>query len=381
MTLLSPSFIQPLARVILGLAALAAASIGDAAEASPDASARLEAAPCPAVDPELYARQRWIPGSQPYGIPFEAWDRATFDALKRRMTACADPANRQRTLMVLRYLDDPYGPLAQVSRQLDAHRATASRNAGLADEIRAELAAAANDPSLINRRARLVRLATKLDTARLPAETQLALRAELNRETSALAAAEAAQTEAREASARQQRLAEVKAAEDRQREAARAAADREAGEQRQQPQARERAEAEAKAADRYYAGRLASLSPELVTLLTRNPALKAPSARAGLLQITAIVESHVLALDTCRARLGGYVAEWTELQRRLGLMQQALLSYYGMPPSELAQTMRLWQARWENTGMSAALKEDLDFMRETCGGSVRAADNLLDFSR
>lgn len=157
-----------------------AVSLVTTANANPEATARLEALPCTSFDSNAYV-DLWRPGQSPYGVPFASWDRGTFDMLKARLLACATPANRQRTLTVLRYLDDPYGPTSRVARQQDDQRSAASRVAALTDEIQADLAAVAGEPDLIQRRGRLMRVTTKLDTSRLPPETLLQLRAELNR--------------------------------------------------------------------------------------------------------------------------------------------------------------------------------------------------------
>lgn len=355
--------------------------------ADPEATARLDALPCASLDPNAYV-DLWRPGQAPYGIPFATWDRPAFDALKARLLACATPANRQRTLTVLRYLDDPYGPTSRVARQQDDQRSAASRTAALTDEIRADLAAVAGESDLVQRRGRLMRVTTKLDTSRLPAETQLQLRAELNRQSSALAAAEAEQAEAHEVAERQRRTAEAQAAEQARQAAARAAAERQASEEQRKAEARQATErqaaqeqAAANAANRYYAERVPRLSPDLITFFDRNPALKPVSARDGLVEAAALVDSYVVALDTCRSTLSGFGAEWTELQRRLGLMQQALLVYYDVPAAELAQITRLWRVRWQNQGLVAQLKADLGVMRQTCSEAVTTTARLLDFTR
>lgn len=360
---------------------LAAPIASGPVHATPDAEAQIEAAPCAAFDPELYSGQRWVPGARPYGIAIEHWDRSTFEALRRRLTACITPANRARTTMVLRYLDDPYGPVAQVTRQLDAAQTAATRTAALTEEIRADLAALANEPDLVQRRGRLSRVTTKLDTSRLPVEEQQALRAELSRQTVVLTSAEAAQVQARQAAEHERRAAEARAADAARQAAARDSADRQAAETQRQTQLQAEEQAAAAAAEKAYAERLPRLSPALITLFNRNPALKPITARDSLLEAKAVVDSYVVALDTCRATLGGFASAWTEVQRRLGLMQQALLTYYDVPAPELAQITRFWRVRWQNQGLAARLQADHDLMQQTCDAALPTTAGLLDFAR
>jgi pyruvate/2-oxoglutarate dehydrogenase complex dihydrolipoamide acyltransferase (E2) component len=345
-----------------------AVSLVTTAHADPEATARLEALPCTSFDPNAYV-DLWRPGQSPYGVPFASWDRSAFDTLKARLLACATPANRQRTLTVLRYLDDPYGPTSRVARQQDDQRSAASRTAALTDEIQADLAAVAGEPDLIQRRGRLMRVTTKLDTNRLPAETQLQLRAELNRQSSALAAAEEAQAQARQTAERQRRAAE-----------AQAAADRRAAEERQQTEARAQATAVAEAATRYYQDRQARLSPDVAAFLGRNPTLQAPAARPDVLNALGILDSMGLTLDACREAFGGFRTEWTEVQRRMGLLQRLLITYYGTTPEELTQAAQALRARMREAGLLSSLKGDPRSLRQTCEGAIIVTANVFDFS-
>jgi hypothetical protein len=345
-----------------------AVSFVTTAHADPEGTARLEALPCASLDPNAYV-DLWRPGQNAYGVPFASWDRGTFDTLKARLLACATPANRQRTLTVLRYLDDPYGPASRVARQQDDQRSAASRTAALTDEIQADLAAVAGEPDLVQRRGRLMRVTTKLDTSRLPAETQLQLRAELNRQASALASAEAAQAQARETAERQQRTAE-----------AQAAADRRAAEQRQRAQAETQAAAEAEAAARYYREHQAGLPPDVAAFLVRNPALQAPASRPEVLNALGSLDAMGLILDACRERLGGFRAEWTEVQRRRGVLQRVLLSYHGMTPNQLAAHAQDLRGRAQEGGFLSVVRSDPYALRQACEGAIIVTAVQFDFS-
>ncbi|KOX45153.1 hypothetical protein ADL19_23500 [Streptomyces purpurogeneiscleroticus] len=347
---------------------IAAVSLVTTARADPEAAARLDALPCASLDPTTYV-DLWRPGQTPYGVPFASWDRSTFDALKARLLGCATPANRQRTLMVLRYLDDPYGPASRVTRQQEDQRSATARNAALVEEIQADLAAVGGEPDLIQRRGRLMRVTTKIDTSRLPTDTQLHLRAELNQQNTALAAAETAQAQARETAERQRRVAE-----------AQASADRQAAAQRRQAEAEAQATAAAEAATRYYQERQARLSPDVVAFLVRNPVLQAPATRPDVVKGLGVLDSMGLTLDACRESFGGFRAEWTEVQRRMGLLQRLLITYYGMTPEDLTQAAQALRTRMREAGLLTSLKADPLALRQTCEGAAIVTATVFDFS-
>lgn len=336
------------------------------ARAAPETGAeRVAALSCAVLDPETY-RDTWQPGQSPYGLPFEAWDRPAFEALKQRFIDCATPANQRRMLMVPRYIDMAAD---RTLRQAEAQRAATSRAAALADEIRTNLTAAATEPDLVQRRARLASLTTKLDTSRLPADVQAPLRIELSQQLSALTAAEEARRRAaQDAAARH---------EAEQRQQAQAAQDAAA---RQQVEQRRQAQAEAAATERHYAERLLHLSPDLVAFLSRNPSLKAPSTRADVLNALAYIDTMATTLDACREQLGAFRAEWTEVQRRLGILQRVLLVYHGVPAAELTQAAQDRHAKAQAAGLLTMLRTEPRSLRQACEGAVIVVSTIFDFS-
>ncbi|WP_131196909.1 hypothetical protein, partial [Lichenihabitans psoromatis] len=192
------------------IAAILATTTGNVRAA--EASATISAYPCSAVDPELYTHQRWITGSTPYGIAVEQWDQAAFDALKQRMTACMTSSNRQRTLMMLNYLEGPYSPQAQVLRQLDTSNTKAAQRAAFVTELKTEMASAAADTTPRSRRNRLTTLSSKIDLSTLPADQKMDLRRLLTQRIKEAAERDAAAAVAAEQVAQQQRAAETEAA-------------------------------------------------------------------------------------------------------------------------------------------------------------------------
>ena len=394
--------------MILTLAALALSASMQPGLAG-DAGATILAYPCAAVDPELYSHQEFVPDHSPYNVPFEQWDEAAFDALKQRMTECITPANRKRTGMILFYLEGPYGPRTQVLRMADKRKATAAGQVADAAEIRSSLGAALADPSPTARRKRLASIAARLEHTAVPANQKAELRDELARGIQDATEAEAADAEAQEQAdtaqhdaevaeqqarqATEQKAAEQQAEQRRQALAAEAAA--QAEQQRRQVEAQARAAAEAqrqalerqeqaKAAaaevERYYEQRAAQLSPEVVGLLARNPALKAPTTRDDALKVLAVIEGGLFALDACRAHDGTFGSEWTETQRRLGLVQQLLISYYGVTPGDVARGAALRHAKFV-ASLQQTLDNDEDARTQTCQDVMALTSALLDFSR
>ena len=389
------------AATALALAALAlAASVRPGLAA--DAGATILAYPCAAVDPELYSHQEFVPDHSPYGIPFEHWDEAAFDALRQRMTECTTPANRKRTEMILFYLEGPYGPRRQVLRMVDQRKAAAAGQVAAAAEIRSSLGAALTDPSPTARRKRLASIAARLEHTAVPADQKAELRGELARGIQDATDAEAADAEAQEQAdavqhdaeaaeqqarqAAEQKAAAQQAEQRRQALAAQAAAQAEAQAraaaeaQRKELERQEQAKAAAAEADHYYEQRAAQLSPEVVGLLARNPALKAPTTRDDALKVLAVIEGGLFALDACRAHDGTFGSEWTETQRRLGLVQQLLISYYGVTPGDVARGAALRHAKFV-ASLQQTLDNDEDARTQTCQDVMALTSALLDFSR
>ena len=371
------------ALMVLGLAGVANAW------ATPQGAAALDGYACAQVDPELFPRQNWSERGDPYGIPFIEWDRTTFEALKRRMIACATDANRRRTVMMLRYIDDvPYGRQAQVTGQVEALRAKQTFADGREAELREAVRAAEADPDLSSRRNRVASIDQRLARGGIPSALELDLRARLDPLRSAIADQDAKSAAANAAAQAQQRADAARRADDQRVLAQQQAAERQADAQRQQAATdRQQAEVEARteadrvAADRVYAQKASSLPAPVRGFLDKNSQFKAPASREDLLQVLNVVDAAGYDLETCRGSLEGYQADWTEVQRRYGLVQQVLLGYHGVTAADLAAGAKARRQTWTNAGAAESLRSNILVMRRTCAQSLTLTTALADFSR
>jgi hypothetical protein len=336
-----------------------------------------------ALDPELFSGQNWSERGNPYGIPFIEWDRTTFEALKRRTTACATDANRRRTVMMLRYIDDvPYGRQAQVTGQVEALRAKQTASVDRETELREAVRVAEADPDLSSRQNRIASIDQRLARGGIPSALELDLRARLDPLRSAIAdqdaknaAANAAAHAARRAD--DQRVLAQQQAVGRQAEAQR----QQAAMDRQQAEIEARTEADRIAADQVYAQKASTLPAPVRGFLDKNPQFKAPTSREELLQVLTVVDAAGYDLETCRSSLEGYQADWTEVQRRYGLVQQVLLGYHGVTAADLAAGAKARRQAWTNAGAAESLRSNVIVMRRTCAQSLVLTTALADFSR
>ncbi|TXN00160.1 hypothetical protein FV242_22975 [Methylobacterium sp. WL64] len=359
------------------------------ATATLEAAATLDGYACGQVDPELFTRQKWSERDAPYGIAFPEWDRTTFEALKRRMLACATPANQRRTAMMLRYIDDqPYGRQAQVTQAVEALRARQAKRDDAATELRDAVSAAETDPDPANRRTRVTAIEQRLTRGGIPSALELELRARLGPLRSAIADQDARDAAATAAVQAQQRADAAKRAEDQRQLAQQQATARQAEAQRRQAdtdreqvEADARAEAEQAAAEQVYAGKAADLSPPVRAFLDRNPQYKATSARADLLTVATVLDAAGFDLDTCRGALDDYRADWTEVQRRYGVVQGVLLAYHGLTAAELAAGAQARRQAWAKGGVTEGLRSNVLVMRRTCSQSLALTTALADFTR
>lgn len=359
------------------------------AQATPQGAATLDGYACAQVDPELFPGQNWSERGNPYGIPFIEWDRTTFEALKRRMTACANDANRRRTVMMLRYIDDqPYGRQAQVTGQVEALRAKQAVTVDREAEWREAVRAAEADPDLSSRRSRVAAIDQRLARGGIPSVLELDLRARLDPLRSAIADQDAKIAAANAAAQAQQRAEATKRAEEQRVLAQQQAAERQAEAQRQQAatdrqqaEIEARAEADRVATDRAYTQKASSLPAPVRGFLDKNPQFKASSSREDLLQVLSVLDAVGYDLETCRGSLEGYQADWTEVQRRYGLVQQVLLGYHGVTTVDLAAGAKERRQTWTNAGAAESLRSNVLVLRRTCAQSLVLTTALADFSR
>ncbi|TXM95365.1 hypothetical protein [Methylobacterium sp. WL116] len=357
--------------------------------ATPQGVAALEGYACAQVDPELFTRQAWSERDAPYGIPFIEWDRTTFEALKRRMTACATDANRRRTVMMLRYIDDqPYGRQAQVTGQVETLRAKQTVAVDREVELREAVRVAESDPDLLSRRNRVADIDRRLARGGIPSALELDLRARLDPIRSAIAEQDAKNAAASAAALAQQRTEAASRAEEQRKLALQQAAQRqadaqrqEAAAQRQQAEIEAREEAERVKADQAYAQKASSLPAPVRSFLEKNPQFKLVTAREDLLQLLTVLDAVGYDLDTCRGSLEGYQSDWTESQRRYGLVQQVLLSYHGVTAADLAAGAKERRQAWATSGAADSLRANIILMRRACAQALNLSTGVADFTR
>lgn len=99
-----------------------------------------------------------------------------------------------------------------------------------------------------------------------------------------------------------------------------------------------------------------------------------------MLNALGVLDSMGLTLDACREAFGGFRTEWTEVQRRMGLLQRLLITYYGTTPEELTQAAQTLRARMREAGLLTSLKGDPRSLRQTCEGAIIVTANVFDFS-
>lgn len=357
--------------------------------ATPEGTAALDGYTCAQVDPELFPRQNWSERGDPYGIAFIEWDRTTFEALKRRMTECATDANRRRTLMMLRYIDDqPYGRQAQVTGQVEALRAKQAVAVDREAELREAVRAAEADPDLSSRRNRVAAIDQRLARGGIPSALDLDLRTRLAPLRAAIAEQDEKNAAATAAAQVRQQADEAKRAEEQRQVAQQQEVERQADAQRrqaavvrQQAKLDVRAEAERGVADRIYAQKAPGLPTPVRSFLEKNPQFKAPAAREDLLQVLTVMDAVAYDLETCRSALEGYQSDWTEAQRRYGLVQQVLLGYYGVTAADLAAGAKMRRQTWTNNGAADTMRANIIVMRRTCAQALNLSTGLADFTR
>ncbi len=359
------------------------------AMATPEAAATLDSYACALVDPELFSRQRFYPGERPYSIPFLEWDRTTFEALKRRMTACATDANRRRVVMVLRYIDDqPSGRQAEVTGHVDALRRRQVAVAESEAELREAVNGAEADPDLASRRNRVASIEQRLARGGASSALELEVRSRLAPLRTAIAEQDEKNAAANAAAQARQRADEANRVEEKRQVAKQQEADRQADAQRrqaatdrQEAEANSRAEAAQISADQVYAQKASGLPAPVRSFLDKNPQFKFAAAREELLQVLNLVDAVAYDLETCRGSLDGYQSDWTEVQRRYGLVQQVLLSYHGVTAADLAAGAKARRQNWTNTGAADGLRSNIIVMRLTCAQSLNLSTGLADFTR
>ena len=378
-------------RFMLTGVTLLAAGIGGTATAlaTTQGVAALDGYACAQVDPELFTRQNWSDGGDPFGIPFIEWDRTTFEALKRRMTACATDANRRRTVMMLRYIDDqPYGRQAQVTGQVEALRAKQVVAVDREVELREAVRLAEADPDLSSRRTRVAEIDRRLARGGIPSALELDLRARLDPIRSAIADQDSKNVAANAAALAQQRTEAANRAEEQRKLALQQAAERQAdaqrqqaATQRQQAELEAREEAERVKADQVYAQRASGLPAPVRSFLEKNSQFKPMTAREDLLQLLTAVDAVGYDLETCRGSLEGYQSDWTEAQRRYGLVQQVLLTYHGVTAADLAAGAKARRQTWTTSGAADGLRANIILMRQACAQALNLSTGLAEFSR
>lgn len=104
---------------------VAAARIKTLAQKPEQADLVVSEIPCDHLTIDFNSRQQWYGGGKPYGIPFEQWTVSSFNALKARISKCANP-DRQGLINYLDY---------SVGQPMRAREAESVQTKKLLDEL------------------------------------------------------------------------------------------------------------------------------------------------------------------------------------------------------------------------------------------------------